>query len=303
MMNYVALRSWPALGLSRVASYTQLVRPRMGLLVVATVSAGGVLAAEGNPDWNILAQTSIATALLFAGASSLNQLIERRTDSLMARTADRPLPAGLLQPWEALVLGCTLAGSGLAALLAANQPLAAALGAVALVIYVLVYTPLKRRTPLNTLIGAIPGAVPPLMGWACVRGRLDGAAALLFLIVFLWQVPHFLAIAWIYRDEYARAGLRMFPLFDPSGVRTGRQMVGYSLALIPVSLTPVVTSGDGWITAAAVLLAGVVFLFTTVVFARNRTMHHARQVFRASVLFLAVLLLLFVLGALVPIGR
>src|SRR5262245_61879251 len=303
MMNDVALRSWPALTLSRVASYSQLVRPRMGLLVVATVAAGGVLAAGGNLDWNALAQTSIATALLFAGASALNQLIERHSDALMARTADRPLPTGLLQPWEALVLGCTLAGGGFAALLAAHQPLAAALGAIALVIYVLVYTPLKRRTPLNTLIGAIPGAVPPLMGWACVRWRLDGAASVLFLIVFLWQIPHFLAIAWIYRDEYARAGLRMFPLFDPSGARTGRQMVAYTLALIPASLTPVATGGGGWVTAPAVLLAGVVFLFTTIAFARNRTTHQARQVFRASVLFLVVLLLIFVLGALVPMRR
>src|SRR5262245_13877048 len=203
MKTAVALRSWPELTLSRVASYTQLIRPRMGLLVVATVAVGGVLAAGGNPDWNALTQTSIATALLFAGASSLNQLIERRSDALMARTADRPLPAGLLQPLEALILGCVLAACGFAALLAAHQPLAAALGAFTLVLYVLVYTPLKRRTPLNTLIGAIPGAVPPLMGWACVRGRLDGGAVVLFLILFLWQIPHFLAIAWIYRDEYA----------------------------------------------------------------------------------------------------
>src|SRR5262245_16163749 len=196
MKTAVAIR-WSALPLTRVASYTQLVRRPMRLLVVPPAVVGGVLAADGNPDWNALAQTSIATALLFAGASSLNQLIERHSDALMARTADRPLPAGLLQPWEALVLGCALAGCGIAAVLAAYQPLAAALGAITLVLYVLVYTPLKRRTPLNTLFGAIPGAVPPLMGWACVRGRVDGGAVMLFLIVLLWQIPHFLAIAWI----------------------------------------------------------------------------------------------------------
>src|SRR5262249_24156110 len=163
MKTAVTLPSWPALTLSRVASYAQLVRPRMGLLVVATVAAGGLLAANGNPDWNALAHASVATALLFAGASALNQLIERHSDAQMSRTANRPLPAGLLQPGEALILGCALAGCGLVALLSAHQPLAAALGAVALVLYVFVYTPLKRRTPLNTLIGAIPGAAPPLI--------------------------------------------------------------------------------------------------------------------------------------------
>src|SRR5262245_10324971 len=143
MMNDVALRSWPALTLSRVASYSQLVRPRMGLLVVATVAAGGVLAAGGNLDWNALAQTSIATALLFAGASALNQLIERHSDALMARTADRPLPAGLLQPWEALVLGCALAGCGIAALLAADHPVAGVIGGVAFVLSVWVYRAIR----------------------------------------------------------------------------------------------------------------------------------------------------------------
>jgi len=299
----VALPSGPALALSRVASYAQLVRPRMGLLVLSTVAAGGVLAAGGNLDWSALTQTSIATALLFAGASALNQLIERRSDALMSRTADRPLPAGLLQPWEALVLGCALAGCGLAYLLAARQPLAAVLGALALVIYILLYTPLKRLTPLNTLIGAIPGAVPPLMGWACVRGRLDGGAAFLFLIVFLWQIPHFLAIAWIYRDEYARAGLQMFPLYDPTGVRTGRQMVWYTAVLIATSLMPVAIGLVDWVSVVGVLIIGAAFLYSTIVFAGHRTTNHARQVFDVSVLFLAALLLLFVLDAVVPMGR
>src|SRR5262245_17549473 len=158
----VALPAKPALTLNRVASYARLVRPRMGLLVVATAAAGGVLAANGNPDWNALAQTSVATAMLFAGASALNQLIERNTDALMSRTENRPLPAGLLAPLEALVLGSVLSGGGLIYLVAAGQELAALLGALALAIYVLAYTPLKTRTPHNTLVGAIPGAMPPL---------------------------------------------------------------------------------------------------------------------------------------------
>lgn len=302
MKTDVALRTWPDSLLSRVTSYAQLVRPRMGLLVVATVVAGGVLGASGETDWNALAQTSLATAMLFAGASALNQLIERHSDVLMSRTADRPLPAGLMQPWEALTLGCGLAGGGLGYLAAAGQMLAAALGAVALVLYVLVYTPLKTRTPHNTLVGAIPGAMPPLMGWVSTHGRLDGGAVVLFLIVFLWQIPHFVAIAWIYRDEYARAGLRVLPLYDPSGVRTGRQMVWYTLVLIPTSLTPLVTREGGWITALGVLIAGAVFLYSTLAFARNRTTQQAHQVFRISVLYLATVLLLLVLDATLHLG-
>jgi protoheme IX farnesyltransferase len=274
----------------------------MGLLVVATVVAGGVLAGGGEPDWNVLAQTSFATALLFAGASALNQLIERYSDALMPRTADRPLPAGMLQPWEAMVLGCFLSGSGLVCLLAAQQVLPAALGTFALVVYVLVYTPLKRRSTLNTLVGAVPGAVPPLMGWAAIRGNLDVGAAVLFLIVFLWQIPHFLAIAWIYRDEYARAGLRMLPLFDSSGAQTGRQMVSYAAVLIPTSLMPVTMGLTGWVSAAGVTIAGAVFLHTTFAFARNRTTDHARRVFQASVLYLAALLVVYVLDATLHIG-
>jgi heme o synthase len=291
-----------SLALDHVADYVQLMRPRLAMLVVATAAAGWLLAAGSAQDWNSLTHTLIATALLFAGASGLNQLLERDTDALMPRTANRPLPAARLQPREVLILGCGLAFAGLAELLAVGQPMAAGLGAFALVSYVFVYTPLKRRTPLNTLIGAISGAIPPMMGWAAVRGRLDMEAAALFLIVFLWQVPHFLAIAWVYRDEYARAGLRMFPLFDPGGVRTGRQMVWYTAVLIPASLMPISMDLAGWVTAVGVLIVGVVFLYTTIAFARDRTTDHARQVFRASVLFLAVLLLLFVLDATLHIG-
>lgn len=293
----VALPSVSALTLHRAAAYAQLVRPRMGLLVIATVAVGGVLGAGGEPDWNVLVQASIATALLFAGASALNQLVERHTDALMSRTANRPMPAGLLKPWEAMVLGCVLSADGLAYLLAAGQLVAAALGAFALVVYVLVYTPLKIRTPHNTLIGAIPGAVPPLMGWAAAGGKLDRGAAALFLIVLLWQIPHFLAIAWIYRDEYARAGLRMFPLFDPSGVRTGRQMAFYTLALIAASLLPFFMGTSGWIAAIGAVVLGFDFLFAALAFARNRSTANARQVFRASLVYLTGLSILFALDA------
>jgi protoheme IX farnesyltransferase len=171
------------------------------------------------------------------------------------------------------------------------------LGVFALLSYVFVYTPLKTRTTLNTLIGAIPGAVPPLMGWTAARGQLDADALALFLIVFLWQVPHFLAIAWIYRDEYNRAGFRMLPVFDPDGTRTGREMIRYTLALVPASLLPCLLGLGGWRSGLGALALGTVFLYSVVAFARNPTRSNARHVFRTSLLFLPALLMLLVLDA------
>jgi protoheme IX farnesyltransferase len=291
----VAVPSMSALVESRVADYLQLVRPRLALLVLVTVGAGWLLATAGEADLLPLVHASIGTALLFAGASALNQLLERHQDALMARTANRPLPAGRLQPVEVLVLGSILCGSGLVYLLALCQPLAAGLGALALLSYVFVYTPLKVRTPLNTLIGAVPGAVPPLIGCAAARGSLDRAALSLFLIVFLWQVPHFLAIAWIYRGQYARAGFRVLPVLDPQGVQTGKQMIRYTLALIPASLMPCVLGAGGWFSGIGALMLGAVFLYRALVFARTGATHDARLVFRMSLVFLPALLLLLAL--------
>jgi heme o synthase len=215
----------------------------------------------------------------------------------MARTANRPLPAGRIQPWKALAIGCAFVAGGLLALLEAHQPLAAGLGVFALLTYVFVYTPLKTRSTFNTLIGAIPGAVPPLIGWAAARSRLDAGALALFLIVFLWQVPHFLAIAWIYRDEYVRARLRMLPVFDPDGEQTGRQMVCYTLLLVLAGLLPLILGMVGWISELGALALGAVFLYKVCAFARTPTTHQARQVFRTSLLFLPAVLLLFALDA------
>jgi protoheme IX farnesyltransferase len=287
----------PSLTLTRVGDYLQLVRPRLAFLALATVGAGWLRAADSATSRGSWLPTLIGVALLFAGASALNQLLERHSDALMPRTANRPLPAGRLQPWTVLFLGCTLSAGGLAVLFAVHEPLAAGLGAFALVVYVCVYTPLKRRTTLNTLIGAIPGAVPPLIGWAAARGRLDIGALALFLIVVLWQVPHFLAIAWIYRDEYARAGLCMLPVCDPDGEQTGRQMVGYTLVLILASPLPLILGPGGWISGLGALVLGVVFLYRVLVFARTPTTHQARQVFQTSLLFLPALLLFLVLDA------
>jgi protoheme IX farnesyltransferase len=290
-----ALPYRPSLVQTRVADYLQLVRPRLALLVLVTVGAGWFLAAGGEPDWLPLVHASIGTALLFAGASALNQLLERHRDALMPRTANRPLPAGRLQPIEVLALGGVLSAVGLVCLLALCQPLAAGLGAFAHFSYVLVYTPLKERTPLSTLVGAVPGAVPPMIGWAAARGSLDSGALALFLIVFLWQVPHFLAIAWIYRDQYARAGFRVLPVLDPQGVQTGKQMIRYTLALIVASLMPCVLGIGGWLSGLGAVILGAVFLYSTFVFAHTGTTHQARRVLRMSLLYLPALILLLVL--------
>jgi protoheme IX farnesyltransferase len=288
---------------ARAADYLQLVRPRLALLVLATVGAGWLLAAGREPDWPPLVHALVGTALLFAGASALNQLLERHSDARMPRTANRPLPAGRLRPAEVLALGILLSGGGLAYLLALRQPLAAALGAFALVSYVGLYTPLKRQTSLNTLIGAVSGAVPPLIGWASARGSVAPAALSLFLIVFLWQVPHFLAIAWIYRDQYTHAGVRVLPVADPGGARTGRAMIRYTVVLILASLLPTALGLGGWLSAVGALVLGVCFLHRVLGFARSGTVQAARQVFRSSLVFLPALFLLFVVDALLANGR
>jgi protoheme IX farnesyltransferase len=291
-----------SLALTRAGDYLQLARPRLALLVLLTVGAGWLLAAGDARDGRPLIHALIGTSLLFAGASGVNQLLERDSDALMPRTANRPLPSGRLQPLEVLVVGSSLSAGGLLYLIVAGQPLTAGLGALALVSYVFIYTPLKRRTVLNTLVGAMPGAIPPLMGWVAARGRLDSAALALFLIVFVWQVPHFLAIAWIYRDEYEAAGLEMLPVSDPNGVQTGRQMTCYTLALILASLAPCIAGLGSWISGLGAVVLGAVFLYTAIAFTRAPTTHWARQVFRASLVYLPALLLFFVLDALLLNG-
>jgi protoheme IX farnesyltransferase len=309
-MKLVAVMQSLPLTEARGVDHVQLVRPRLALLVLVTVGTGWFLAASGEPDWLSLVHAVIGTALLFAGASALNQLLERHRDALMPRTANRPLPAGRLQPVEVLALGSLLSAGGVVYLLALGQPLAAGLGIFGLISYVLVYTPLKEWTPLSTLIGAVPGAVPPLIGWAAARGSLDLGALALFLIVFLWQVPHFLAIAWIYRDQYARAGFRVLPVVDPQGLQTGKQMIRYTLALIVASLLPCVLGLGGWLSGIGSVILGAVFLYTTFVFARavtasgdHATTLAARQVLRMSLLLLPALLLLLVLDAILVNAR
>ena len=278
---------------NRVADYLELTKPRVGVLVLFTVAAGACLAARGVPDLLPLLHTLSGTALVVAGASALNQFLERHSDALMHRTENRPLPSGRLQPAEVLAFGLSLGIGGTVYLaLALRQPTAALVAATAFVSYVFIYTPLKRVSSLNTLVGAVPGALPPVIGWTAVTGSLDMRVVVLFLILYLWQVPHFLAIAWIYRADYARAGLRMLPVVDPRGSMTGRQMVTYCMALIPVSLMPVVLGAAGPIYLAGAALLGLGFLGYTLGFIRSHSVAQARRVLRASLIYLPALLAL-----------
>ena len=280
---------------SRVADYVELTKPRVSILVLFTVAAGGILANRAAPDLLQLLHAVIGTALVAAGASALNQLLERQSDALMRRTEQRPLPAGRLQPAEVWLFGCSLGVIGLVYLaVAVRQPLAVAVAAVSFVSYVFLYTPLKRRTTLNTLVGAVPGALPPVIGWTAMGGPLDAGAFTLFLILFLWQVPHFLAIAWIYREDYARAGLRMLPTVDERGSATARQMVVYCLTLIPVSLFPVLHRQAGGLYAVGAVLLGLAFLASALAFGRVRSGGKARRVLHASLIYLPVLLALLI---------
>jgi protoheme IX farnesyltransferase len=276
---------------SRFADYVALTKPRVAVLVLFTVAAGGLLASRVAPDLVTLTHALIGTALVAAGASALNQLLERHSDALMRRTEYRPLPAGRLQPSEVWLFGLTLAVAGLAYLaVTVRQPLCVAVAAFTCASYVFVYTPLKRKTTLNTLVGAVPGALPPVIGWTALGGSLDVGALSLFLILFFWQVPHFLAIAWIYREDYARANLRMLPVVDEYGILTGRQMVLYCLALVPISLYPVMQHQAGWIYALAAVALGSGFLATALMFVRIPGAIQARRVLQASLIYLPALL-------------
>lgn len=290
-------KSEPALW-SRALDYLALTKPRVGVLILFTVGAGAWLAAHGTPNPSLLFHAILGTALVAGGASALNQVLERHSDALMSRTENRPLASGRLSAAEGWAFGLILAVGGLAYLsLTLKHVLPVLVAAIALVGYVGLYTPLKSKTTLNTLVGAIPGALPPVIGWTAVTGSFDPEAAVLFLIVFLWQVPHFLAIARIYRDEYAKAGMCMLPAIDRRGDMTSRQMIGYSMALIPASLMPVLLGQAGLGYLMGAMLLGIGFLGFVMAFSRNRSVEGARRVLKASLIYLpALLALLLVMG-------
>ena len=281
----------PALPLVRPspADWMELTKPRITSMVVFTALVGFVTAAPSSPWSPLLAAALVGTGLVAAGASVLNQVLERDTDALMLRTRARPLPAGRVAPAAARAFGAVLTAAGLAALVGWSGPLAAAVAFTTWASYLFLYTPLKRKTPLATLVGAVPGALPPVIGWAAARGQLDAGAFILFAILFLWQVPHFLAIAWLYRDDYARAGFPMLPVLDREGSFTSRQAVVHSLALLLVSLAPAVAGLAGPAYLAGALLLGAALTVFALRLARARDLVAARALFLASVLYLPAL--------------
>jgi protoheme IX farnesyltransferase len=290
----------PAEMSSRVADWMELVKVRLSGLVLLTTLSGFYLASRGAVDWLRLFNTLIGTALLAFGASALNQFQERHLDARMKRTAHRPLPAGRMAPPTALWFGVASAAAGFLYLaLMVNWP-TSLIGAATLLTYNLIYTPLKRVTWLNTLIGAVPGATPPVMGWSAARNDLSPEGWTLFAILFLWQIPHFMAIAWLYRDDYARGGFIMLPQVDASGRRTGRQAVGYTLGLLAASVCPALLGlvGAGYLVGAVVL--GLAFLAVALRFSRDMTRQRTLHLFFMSILYLPLLLGLLVIDKVKP---
>lgn len=271
---------------SRLDDWVELTKPRITVMVVVTAGIGVLLAAQAAPSWRLLFHALVGTWLIAAGSAAINHVLERDSDARMTRTRMRPLPTGRLTPWPATVFGVLLAGLGAFQLAHRVNGLTALLGLVAFFAYVAVYTPLKRRTALATLVGAVPGAIPPMMGWTAVTGRLDAGAWILFALLFLWQLPHFLAIAWMCREDYGRAGFPMLPVLHPDGRSTARQMVLYSAALIPVSLGPSALGLTGASYFVGALLLGTAFLGVCLQFSRSISERAARRVLLASVAYL-----------------
>jgi protoheme IX farnesyltransferase len=281
---------------SKIAAYISLTKPRIVLMVLVTVGVGFVLGARGSAHPATLVLTLIGTALVASSASALNQWLERARDAQMRRTANRAIPRGRISAIAAVCFGVVLGLAGSAVLLWGANGLAALVAIATLLLYVFLYTPLKPVTTLNTAIGAIPGALPPVIGWAAATGTVGIEAVSLFLIVFLWQFPHFLAIAWIYREDYARGGMKMLPGIDPLGVLTGRQASAYALALVPAGLLPSTIGLAGPFYFVGALVLGLVYLAAAVGFWTSVSDSTARRLLRTSFIYLPAVLLLLVLN-------
>jgi protoheme IX farnesyltransferase len=274
---------------SNLTDYAALTKPRLNFLVVLTSAAGYYLGAPTSPNLWLMVQAVAGTALVAGGAAVLNQVYERDTDAMMRRTMHRPLPDRRVSPGDARSFGLALATGGLALLAFTTNAVAALLALVTLVVYLAVYTPMKRRSSAATLVGAIPGALPPLIGWAASHGSIAIGGWTLFAIVFLWQIPHFMAIAWMYRDDYRSAGFPMLPVVEPDGRRTGRHAFWYAAALLPLSLMPTFVGLSGWIYFWIALVLGLAFLALAAQFAAARTDRAARWLFVGSISYLPLL--------------
>jgi len=279
----------------RVAAYLELTKPRITFLIVLTAAAGFALASTAHIDYIGLLRSMLGIALLSSGIATINQYMERDLDALMRRTANRPLPSGKLLPAEALAFGVSLIVLAEIYLAVLINPLTAWLGLTVIAGYLFGYTPLKTRTTLSTMVGAFPGAVPPLIGWAAARGTIGLEAWVLFAILFLWQFPHFLAIAWMYREDYTRAGILMLPVVEPDGRVTAQQIVVYTILLLPVSLLPTVLGVSGKVYLYGAIVLGLLFLYSSVRAAFSKSRQEARRLLLASVIYLPLLFILMVL--------
>jgi heme o synthase len=279
----------------RTAAFVELTKPRIAFMLVLTSAAGFYLGSHEEFDFGLFVNAMIGILILAFGVATLNQYVERETDALMDRTRSRPLPSLRLAPAEALVFGLVQCAVAEIYLFFLVNPLTAALGIVVIVGYVLLYTPLKTRTSASTAIGAIPGAMPPLMGWTASANEVSIGAWALFVMLFLWQFPHFLAIAWMYRDQYAKAGILMLPVLEPAGKITARQIVLFSIMLLPASLAPFFIGFAGLVYLIGATLLGSWFLFESFQAARAKTVERARRLLLVSVLYLPLIFGLLVL--------
>ena len=277
--------------------YLELTKPRILMMVLITTAMGFFFGERGIHSIALFILTLTGTGLAAAGASALNQYLERDEDAKMERTANRPIPAGRILPLHALGFGILLVLAGVVLLAGTVNLITAFLVLLTALLYVLVYTPLKKITWLNTSIGAVPGAIPPLAGWAGATGHIDPASWILFWILFLWQHPHFFAIAWMYKDEYQKAGFKMLPVVEPDGVRMFRQIIWHSLILIPVSLMPTLVGMAGIVYFWGALVLGLFYFLASVSFTRTKSVPDARRLLRASVIYLPVLLLLVIFNS------
>lgn len=275
--------------------YLELTKPRITILILICAAVGYWFGCGSSFHLSTLANALLGTALLASGTSALNQWYEVDSDARMRRTRGRPIPAGRMKRSHGFVFGVLLSAAGFAELWVGTNLLAAGLGLFTLLSYLLMYTPLKRRSPLCTTVGAIPGAMPPLIGYTAAGAGVDAWALALFLILFVWQFPHFDAIAWMYREDYARGGIRMLPVIEPDGESTARRVVICSLLLIPISLLPSLLGMTGLVYAAAAIAAGLALLYFGVRLGHERTVARAHAVLLASVFYLPALLAVMVL--------
>ena len=279
---------------TRANAYVALTKPDVSFLVLMTTAAGYYMGVRGPVDWLHMIHAIFGTMLIAAGTAALNHYIERDIDRYMRRTASRPLPSGALEPKAALIFGVTLAIAGAVDLYFVGGPLACGLGTATCLSYLLAYTPLKKRTVWATFVGAFPGAIPPMIGWVAATGSLDRGAWLLFAILFLWQFPHFHAISWMYREDYARAGIRMLPVVDREGTRTFRQIILYAAGLVGVSLLPAIVGLAGVTYFFGALVTSTALVQVCLWAASNKTNARAKWLMHATVLHIPLLLGLLV---------